>query len=89
MPGRCGQRDRFVTGPGPDAGGSNQGKDGWDHDRVKSGIDEAPLVAPLAGPTPDVAVCPRAGVATATANAMNERKFRSLCIPTCLSMAVP
>jgi hypothetical protein len=89
LPGRCGQRDLFVTGPGPDAGGSNQGKDGWDHDRVKAGIDEVPLVALPGGPTPDVAVCPRAGVAIAADNAMkNRRKFRCLCIPTSLSMAM-
>jgi len=45
----------------------------------------APFVTPLTGP-PDVAVCPRAGVANAAAKAMNRRKFRCVCVPISLSM---
>jgi hypothetical protein len=46
--------------------------------REKSGIDVALFVTP-ARPTPDVTVCPTAGVATAATNLTNRRKFRCLC----------
>jgi hypothetical protein len=85
-PGCCGQRDLFVTGPGPDAGGSNQGKPGCIQTLVKSGIEVAPSVSPLAGPPPGVTVCPRADVTTTAANAINARKFRCLRMPTSVSM---
>jgi hypothetical protein len=78
---RCGQRDLFVTGPGPDAGGSNQGKAGCVQTPVNSGIDAEPFVTPLAGPSPDAMVCPKAGVAIAAVNAMNRRKLRCLRMP--------
>jgi hypothetical protein len=66
----------LVTGPGPDAGGSNQGKAGWRQMREKSGIALAVFVTLLSGAPPDATVCPKAGVATAAAKAMNGRKFR-------------
>src|SRR5271168_5218816 len=62
-------RDLFTTGPGPDAGGSNPGKEGCDHMPEKSGMDAAPLADPAAG----VAVCAQAGIAAA-ANASNKGK---------------
>src|ERR1700704_2982932 len=40
------QRERFVIGPGPDAGGSNQGKTGCVHVPVKSGTEAFPAVPP-------------------------------------------
>ena len=40
--------------------------------------------APPDGPPPDVAVCPKAGVATAAANAMKRREFRCPRMPTSL-----
>ena len=84
-PGRCGQRDRFVTGPGPDAGGSNQGKDGWFHIPEKSGIGASPFVVPLVVRIAGVAVCAEAGVAAAVANATHTSKFRFLFMPICPS----
>jgi hypothetical protein len=71
--GRCGPRDRFVTGPGPDAGGSNQGRDGCAHTREKSGIEAAPcFVLPAAGD----AVCAGADVVAANvANASNAHRI--------------
>src|SRR5258705_11676951 len=42
------QRDNLVIGPGPDAGGSNQGKTGGCHVPVKSGMDVG-SVAPREG----------------------------------------
>ncbi len=60
-------RDLFTTGPGPDAGGSNPGKEGWDHMPEKFGVE-----ALLLGPADGVAVCAHAGVAIA--NATNRRE---------------
>src|SRR5215467_6003096 len=80
--GCCGQRDLFVTGPGPDAGGSNQGKAGCVQTPVNSGIGAAPFVTPLAGPLSDAMVCPRAGIAVAAVNAMYKRKVHCLRMPT-------
>ncbi len=68
----CGRRDLLTTGPGPDAGGSKPGKDGWDHMPEKSGMD-AP---PLAGLAEGVTVCAEAGIAAPAANATNKRKSR-------------
>ena len=51
--GRCGQRDKFVTGPGPDAGGSNQGKAGCVHTPVKFGGAAPSVVVPAATAAPD------------------------------------
>src|SRR6516165_12686262 len=79
--GRCGQRDLLVTGPGPDADGSNQGKAGCVQTPVSSGIDAALFVTPLAGPPSDAMVCSKAGVAIAAANEINGRKFRRLRMP--------
>src|SRR5215831_12659900 len=73
----CGRRDLLTTGPGPDAGGSKPGKEGWDHMPEKSGI----AAGPAAGPS----VCPKTGVAAATANISNEPKSRRLCMTTSLS----
>src|SRR6516164_10864249 len=77
--GRCsGQRDKFVIGRGPDAGGSNHGNAGWFHTRVKSGIDAAPcaeVTAGSAGPS-DAVVCAGAGPAAPIAKAANRRTSR-------------
>jgi len=56
------QRDKLVIGPGPEAGGSNQGKPGCVYARVKFGIDAALCVLP-AGVAEGV--CPKAGIAAA------------------------
>src|SRR5271154_398297 len=72
----CGRRDVLTTGPGPDAGGSKPGKEGWDHTPEKSGI----AAGPAAGP----AVCAKTGVAAATANITSEPKSRRLCMTTSL-----
>jgi hypothetical protein len=56
-------RDRFVTGPGPDAGGTIQGSEPWRHMPEKSGT-----CLPAAG----AACCPTAGVAAI--NAANKTK---------------
>src|SRR5579864_3498910 len=77
--GRCsGQRDRFVIGPGPDAGGSNHGNAGWFHTPVKFGIDAAPCVAVTPGSAAPAAAddCVQAGHATAVANVTNRRTIR-------------
>jgi hypothetical protein len=66
----------FTTGPGPDAGGSNPGKEGWDHMPEKSGMAAAPLAGSAAG----VTVCAEAGIAARVANATNKRKSRR-CTP--------
>jgi hypothetical protein len=82
--GRCGQRDLLVTGPGPDAGGSNHGKAGCVQTPVKFGINAAPFVTPPAGPPPDAIVCPRTGVAIDATKTMHGRKFcclRMLTLP--------
>src|SRR3984893_17334696 len=76
----CGRRDLFTTGPGPDAGGSKPGKEGWAHMPEKSGM--------AAGPTTGAAVCPKAVVATATANITSKPKSRCLCMTTSLSWLV-
>src|SRR5262245_21146024 len=69
--GRCsGQRERFVTGPGPEAGGSNHGKTGCVHVPEKSGTE-----TPLAG---NSTVCPIAGIAAATVT--KRRKFQRSAI---------
>jgi hypothetical protein len=68
----------FVTGPGPDAGGSNQGKAGCIQTPAKFGIEVAPFVSALADPS---MVCSNAGVAVAAANAMNRTKFRCVRMP--------
>src|SRR5205807_730425 len=73
--------DRFVTGPGPDAGGSKPGRDGCHQTPEKSGM-AAPWVAPLAAPAAGTA-CPNAGVAAAAANVANKRKpRRCMLMPT-------
>jgi len=40
----CRVRDLFVTGPGPDAGGSKPGNEGWAHMPERSGIDAVPCL---------------------------------------------
>jgi hypothetical protein len=68
-------RDLFVTGAGPDSGGSNQGSDPWRHMPEKSGIDAALSLLLWAGAAVGAA-CPKAGVAAAAANATTKRKSR-------------
>jgi hypothetical protein len=80
--GRCGQRDLLVTGPGPVAGGSNQGKAGCVQTPVSSGIDATPFVRPPAGSPPDAMVCPRIGVVIDRAKTMHGRKLCCLRMPT-------
>src|SRR5215472_9784303 len=76
-PGRCSaQRDKLVIGPGPDAGGSNQGKAGCVHTREKFGMDAA-LSLPAGAATEGV--CAMAGIAAA-ATATNRRKSRCMHI---------
>src|SRR5207244_13619278 len=78
--GRCsGQRDKLVIGPGPDSGGSNQGKAGCVHMREKSGIDAALCVSLPAGPAAEVG-CAMAGIAAAVATATNRRNSRCIHI---------
>src|ERR1700732_2409068 len=67
----CGRRDLLTTGPGPDAGGSKPGKEGWAHMPEKSGI--------AAGPTAGSKACPKAGAAATTAKITGRPKFRRLC----------
>src|SRR5258708_5354478 len=69
------RRDRFVTGPGPDAGGSKPGREGCHQTPEKSGM-AAPWVAPLAAPAAG-AVCPSAGVAAAAASVVNVANKRN------------
>src|SRR5262249_41023243 len=79
-PGPCpAQRDRLVIGPGPDAGGSNQGKAGCVQTREKSGIDAAPRVWLTTGPAA-VVVCAMAGIAATAAAATKRRKSRCMYI---------
>jgi hypothetical protein len=61
------RRDRFVTGPGPEAGGSKPVRKGCAQMPEKSGIAGAP--APFVD-------CPNAAVVAAPANATNKRKSR-------------
>jgi hypothetical protein len=74
--GRCCPRDRFVTGPGPEAGGSNQGRDGCAHTREKSGIDATVSFALLAAGT---AVC--AGADVAATNVANSSNAHCIVMP--------
>src|SRR5450755_321103 len=69
-----GERNLFVTGPGPASGGSKPGKDTRAQRPEKSGIDAAP---PSAGPPVGVAVCPQADAAADVAKMIpNKRKSR-------------
>src|SRR5215471_3837488 len=78
--GRCtGQRDKLVIGPGPEAGGSNQGKAGCVHTREKSGIAAALCVSLPPDPTVE-GVCATAGNTAAAVIAANRREFRCLYI---------
>src|SRR5262249_60986591 len=79
-PGPCpAQRTRFVIGPGPDAGGSNEGKAGRVQTREKSGIDAAPRVWLTTGPAA-VVVCAMAGIAATVATVTKRRKSRCMDI---------
>jgi hypothetical protein len=68
-------RDRFVTGPGPEAGGPKPGRSQRCHTPEKSGdvaaLSEPPAATCEAGAT----VCPQAGEA-ADANIINRNKSR-------------
>src|ERR1700756_3407651 len=85
----CGRRDLFTTGPGPDAGGSNPGKEGCDQMPEKSGIDAAPC-APLPGGAGGD-TCAKAAVAAAAAIAAGTtRKMKPRCpimLPSCSCLA--
>jgi hypothetical protein len=65
---RLGERNLFVTGPGPASGGSKPGKDTRAHMPEKSGVDAALCVPAPVGQTERAGVCPKAGVAAAAAN---------------------
>src|SRR5579883_3117804 len=79
-PGRCSaQRDKFVIGPGPDAGGSYQGKAGWVQTCEKSGIDAPPLLLSPSASTTDGTINVAADSATAV-TAANKRKSRCVRI---------
>jgi hypothetical protein len=70
------RRDRLVTGPGPDNGGSKPPvRNGLPHTPEKSGMDGASC-APLVF-TPAASAS-----AGAAANNANKRKARCLCMPT-------
>ena len=74
----------FVTGPGPDVGGSNQGNAGCVQIREKSGIDAAPCVALPGASAMGVAVCARTRVVAAIVNVRDmtaKSTFRCLCMP--------
>ena len=73
LSGCCGQRDLFVTGPGPDAGGSNQGKDGCIQTPVNSGIDAAPAATRAVDAAPPVDATPAAEAAPAADRTARER----------------
>src|SRR5690349_5257300 len=68
-PGRCSPRDLLSTGPGPDAGGSNQGSAGWLQTPDMAAIDAAS--APLA-------VCARV---VAVTSVTSRRGIRRRAIP--------
>src|SRR5258706_10108559 len=57
-------RDRFLTGPGPDKGGSKPGRVGWTHMPEKSGAVATPPA------------CPKTGVAMTAASATMIRNCR-------------
>src|SRR5215468_6953961 len=80
MPAPCGRRALLTTEVGPDASGSKPGKEGCDHMPEKSGM--------AAGPTAGPAVCPKAGVAAASANIISKPKCRCLCMTVSLSSLV-
>src|SRR3954467_15054452 len=73
------QRTRLVTGPGPDAGGSNQGNAGCVHTPAIFGIDTAPDVSLPPGPAAE-SVCAKAGIAAAVVTAASKRKARCINI---------
>jgi hypothetical protein len=68
-------RDLFLTGPGPDSGGSKAFSDWLLHVPEKSGIDAVLRVLLLAGPTAGATPCPKA-VMEAAAKITNKRKSR-------------
>ena len=82
---RSGRRTRFVTGPGPEAGGSNPGSDGWRQTPEKSGIAIA-FATPAVGSWEEATVCPAAGAARAHGKIARNRIFRHCrYMPTSLS----
>src|ERR1700722_6602484 len=75
------RRDRLVTGPGPDGGGSKPPvRNGLPHMPEKSGMEAAPCAPLVADPAAGTNPCPDAGVAAV--NIANNRKARCLCTPT-------
>src|SRR5215472_8914811 len=76
-PGRCSPRDLLSTGPGPDAGGSNQGRAGWLQTPERPGID--PESAALAD-------CAGTRVAAALAKVTNRMRFRRIVMPASHSL---
>src|ERR1700722_18280331 len=72
------RRDRLVTGPGPDGGGSKPPvRNGLPHMPEKSGMEAAPRAPLVADPAAGAAV-----------NIANKRKARCLCTPTSRSWFV-
>src|SRR5262245_40655985 len=67
-----GQRERFVIGPGPDTGGSDQGEDGCCQTPVKSGRDAVSSVPPSLLSD----VCASAGTAVIAMTATQSRALR-------------
>src|ERR1700733_9465382 len=74
------RRDRFVTGPGPDRGGSTSGQVRWAQMPEKSGMD-ADAWGP-AGRAAGAASCPKAGTTTDATSIANKRQFRCTFMPT-------
>src|SRR5215470_15536534 len=69
------RRDRLTSAVGPDASGSNPGRE-CTQVPDKSGMD-APLSSPLpAGLSVGTTACPKAGVTTAATTANTRGKFR-------------
>jgi hypothetical protein len=78
------RRDLFVTGPGPDAGGTSHGSDPWRHVPEKSGTDPALGLIVSAGEATAGVDCPAAGPAVAAnVNTVADiRKFSCTFMPT-------
>src|SRR6516164_1122223 len=71
----CGPLPRalFLTGPGPDNGGSKPFRNGCAHVPEKSRMDELLRAPALAAPAAGATSCPKAGVITAAAIITNKR----------------
>src|SRR5689334_6468829 len=77
-PCRCSPRDLLSTGPGPDAGGSNQGRAGWLQTPDRPGIEPA---------SPALAVCAtQPSAVIALAKVTKRRRFGLAVIPASYSL---